>query len=57
MNWVIAETKARLVVISFFWFCAMIFTIRYEMCGNENVDASDQERRSPEGRYDNSPAF
>src|SRR5215831_18606092 len=37
-NWVIAESKARLIVIAFFWLCAVIFTIRYEMCGDENVD-------------------
>jgi 1-acyl-sn-glycerol-3-phosphate acyltransferase len=39
-NWIIAETKARFAVIAFFWLCAVIFTIRYEMCGNENVDAN-----------------
>jgi hypothetical protein len=39
MNWIIAETKARLVVVAFFWLCAVSFTIRYEMCGDENVDA------------------
>jgi hypothetical protein len=38
MNWIIAETKARLVVIAVFWLCAVSFTIRYEMCGDENVD-------------------
>jgi hypothetical protein len=38
-NWIIAETKARLVVIAFFWLCVVLLTIRYEMCGNENVDA------------------
>src|SRR6266436_4959678 len=37
MNWVIAETKARLVVIAFFWLCAIGFVIRYEMCGDDNV--------------------
>jgi hypothetical protein len=40
MNWVIAETKARLIVIAIFWLCAVIFAIRYEMGGNENVDAN-----------------
>jgi hypothetical protein len=39
MNWIVAETKARLGAIAFFWLCAVIFTIRYEMCGNESVDA------------------
>jgi hypothetical protein len=39
MDWVVAETKARLAVIALFWLCAVIFTIRYEMCGDENVDA------------------
>ena len=33
-NWVIAETKAKLAVIAIFWLCAVIFTIRYEMCGD-----------------------
>lgn len=36
MNWVIAETKARLVLIAFFWLCAVGFVIRFEMGGNEN---------------------
>src|SRR6266481_1165814 len=39
MNWVVAETKARLGVIAFFWLCAVGFVIRFELCGNENVDA------------------
>jgi hypothetical protein len=39
-NWIIAETKARLAVIAFFWLCAVGFVIRFEMCGNENVDAN-----------------
>ena len=39
MNWIIAESKARLVVIAFFWLCAVVFTIRFDMCGDENVDA------------------
>lgn len=39
-NWVIAETKARLVAIAFFWLCAIGFVIRYEMSGNDNVDAN-----------------
>src|SRR5882672_4453904 len=40
MNWVIAETKARLVVIALFWLCAIGFVIRFEMCGDDNVDAN-----------------
>ena len=38
MNWVVAETEARLAAIAFFWLCAVIFMIRYEMGENENVD-------------------
>jgi hypothetical protein len=40
MNWVIAETKARLLVIALFWLCAIGFVIRFEMSGNESVDAN-----------------
>jgi hypothetical protein len=40
MNWVVAETKARLAVIALFWLGAIGFVIRYESLGNENVDAS-----------------
>jgi hypothetical protein len=37
MNWVIAETKARLAVIAIFWLAAVSFTIRFELSGNEDV--------------------
>jgi hypothetical protein len=40
MNWVVAETKARLAVIAFFWLGAVGFVIRFEMGGNEYVDAN-----------------
>jgi len=40
MNWIIAETKARLAVIGIFWVAALSFIARYEMCGNENVDTN-----------------
>jgi hypothetical protein len=39
MNWVIAETKARLVVIAVFWIAAVGFAIRYELREDENMDS------------------
>jgi hypothetical protein len=39
MNWCVAETYARLAVVGIFWLGAVIFTIRFEMSGNENMDA------------------
>ena len=39
MNWVVAETKARLAVVAIFWFCIVCYVILFEMCGNENVDS------------------
>lgn len=39
MNWVVAETKARLAVVTIFWIAAVSFAIRCELGGNENVDS------------------
>jgi hypothetical protein len=39
MNWIVAETKARLAVIAFLWVCAMGFVIRYEFFEHESMDA------------------
>jgi hypothetical protein len=39
MNWVVAETRARVAAIGIFWFAAVSFIARYEMDGNENGDA------------------
>ena len=40
MNWIIAETKARLAVIGIFWVAALSFIARYELGGNEFADAN-----------------
>jgi hypothetical protein len=40
MNWIVAETKARLGVIAFFWLWLVACAIRFEECGSENNDAN-----------------
>ena len=40
MNWIIAETKARLAVIGIFWVAALSFIARYEMGGNETGETN-----------------
>jgi hypothetical protein len=37
MNWIIAETKARLAVVAIFWVAGLSFIARYEMSENENA--------------------
>lgn len=39
MNWLKAEIQARVAVIALFWLGAMGFAIRFELCGNENMDS------------------
>jgi hypothetical protein len=40
INWMIAETKARVAVIAILWLGGVIYTIRYESFGQESIDAN-----------------
>lgn len=40
MNWIIAETEARIAVIGIFWVAALSFIARYEMGGNETGETN-----------------